>query len=179
MGGTILSSESRGRKQGTGGTNRKTRRRLGVSLDMTPLVDIAFLLLTFFMISTTMVTPQVMEMAIPPDEEVEVSEKVLSILIRNDSRIFYQFDEAEILAIDAKDLRNVASNLNLRFGNDIITVVKSSRGVHYGTVIAVLDELNLAELEIRSQLQSGNSKRQRKFALLPISSDEELEIAGK
>jgi biopolymer transport protein ExbD len=49
------------------GKKRKQARRLGVTLDMTPLVDIAFLLLTFFMFSTSMSRPQTMELNLPPD----------------------------------------------------------------------------------------------------------------
>ena len=39
---------------------------------MTPLVDVAFLLLTFFMFTTTMMRPQTMEINLPPDKEVKV-----------------------------------------------------------------------------------------------------------
>lgn len=53
-------------------SKRKSKKRVGFVLDMTPLVDITFLLLTFFMFTTTMATPQVMEMSVPPEQDVEV-----------------------------------------------------------------------------------------------------------
>jgi biopolymer transport protein ExbD len=43
------------------GKKRKKGRRLGIRIDMTPLVDVAFLLLTFFMFTTSMSRPQTME----------------------------------------------------------------------------------------------------------------------
>ncbi len=39
---------------------------------MTPLVDVAFLLLTFFMFTTSMSRPQTMEINLPPDKDVKV-----------------------------------------------------------------------------------------------------------
>ncbi|HEX5317037.1 MAG TPA: biopolymer transporter ExbD, partial [Candidatus Kapabacteria bacterium] len=50
----------------------KKRARMGVRLDMTPMVDVAFLLLTFFMLTTTLLTPQVMEIVMPPDSKIPV-----------------------------------------------------------------------------------------------------------
>jgi len=54
------------------GKKRKKSRRLGIRIDMTPLVDVAFLLLTFFMFTTSMSRPQTMEINLPPDQNVKV-----------------------------------------------------------------------------------------------------------
>ena len=51
---------------------RKSKKRLGFRLDMTPLVDITFLLLTFFMLTTSMITPQTMEMSVPPEIDTPI-----------------------------------------------------------------------------------------------------------
>ena len=51
-------------------SKRKKKKRIGFHLDMTPLVDITFLLLTFFMFTTTMATPQVMEMSIRSSPQI-------------------------------------------------------------------------------------------------------------
>src|SRR4028118_1529226 len=77
-------------RRGSKANKRKKKKRVGFRLDMTPLVDIAFLLLTFFMLTTTMVTPQVMEMSIPPDtEDVQVAESDLfTLFIRKDGKLF-------------------------------------------------------------------------------------------
>src|SRR3990172_12001778 len=69
-----------GRSHGKKGKKRKGRR-LGIRLDMTPLVDVAFLLLTFFMLTTTFSLPQVMEITLPPSEtKSEVTESSLMLL---------------------------------------------------------------------------------------------------
>ena len=58
-------------------THKKGRRRskrIGLHLDMTPMVDVAFLLLTFFMLTTTFSKSNTMEINIPPERaEVKVA----------------------------------------------------------------------------------------------------------
>lgn len=73
-------------------SRRKKKRRLGFRIDMTPLVDITFLLLTFFMFTTTMLKPQTIEMKVPPQrlEQVQVRESdLLTVAITDDGKIFY------------------------------------------------------------------------------------------
>ena len=45
---------------------RRPKRRIGIKIDMTPMVDIAFLLLIFYMVTTVFSMPQSMELNLPP-----------------------------------------------------------------------------------------------------------------
>jgi biopolymer transport protein ExbD len=54
-------------KKGAGGPSWK-RPRVKIRIDMTPMVDIAFLLLIFFMVTTVFRLPQTMEMALPEND---------------------------------------------------------------------------------------------------------------
>src|SRR5688500_14267183 len=87
MAGADLGGGGRSHKKG----GKKKVKRVGFKLDMTPLVDVAFLLLTFFMFATTMSQPQIMEMMIPPDVqspiEVKASE-LLTLFVSADNEIF-------------------------------------------------------------------------------------------
>ena len=65
---------------GGGKKGKKHKKRVGVRMDMTPMVDVAFLLLTFFMLTTTFNTPQVMEISLPPDSKVSVEVAPLLIV---------------------------------------------------------------------------------------------------
>jgi biopolymer transport protein ExbD len=162
-------------KRGSFATKRKKKKRVGFVLDMTPLVDIAFLLLTFFMLSTTLATPQTMEMSIPPEtENVDVKQsELLIIYVRDDSKIFQSLGgETPTLVKSLKDLRNLSITENLRVKNRLITSLKFGKKVPYGFVISVLDELNLAEADIIQKLSAENIKRERKFALTPMTEQE-------
>jgi len=61
---------------------------------MTPMVDLAFLLLTFFMLTTTFSKPQAMEINMPVKDKVEDPPKIpgnqtLTLLLSDKNRIYY------------------------------------------------------------------------------------------
>jgi biopolymer transport protein ExbD len=170
-------------------SKRKKKKRIGFRLDMTPLVDITFLLLTFFMFTTTMATPQIMEMSVPPEAtEIDVeAERLMTILIRGDGAIFWKLGIDEPEKIELKKIREIAikENLNGKNKNRLITALKVADNAPYGQVINILDELNLAEISIIAQLskekdEEGNPiKRERRFTIAPMFDDDLKQIEEK
>jgi biopolymer transport protein ExbD len=87
----IIANEGGGKKKG-----KKRAKRFSTAIDMTPMVDVMCLLLTFFMLTTAFSKPKVMEIVLPdpPDpkkpthSEIPKSRAVNIILDEND-RIFY------------------------------------------------------------------------------------------
>src|SRR5258708_1184625 len=84
--------------QGGGGGKKDGKIRAKKSstrIDMTPMVDLAFLLLTFFILTTTLQKPQTMEITLPEkpkedDKPPEVNEKkVLTLVLGADSKIYW------------------------------------------------------------------------------------------
>lgn len=80
-----------------GGKHSKTRaKKLSTRIDMTPMVDLAFLLLTFFMLTTTFSKPQAMEVNMPlpkpPEDQPKMvfeDSRAMTILIDKENRLFY------------------------------------------------------------------------------------------
>lgn len=168
---------------------RKKGKRVGFTLDMTPLVDITFLLLTFFMFTTTMAAPQVMEMSIPPEikEKIEVKEnELLTLRLRDDGKLFWNMANDEPKPVELKELRKIAETENLRpeVQNKLIIVFKVSDDAMYGDMIKVMDELNLAEIKIseiitKKRDDKGNpEKRKRRFTLAPLDTADVNLIKG-
>src|ERR1700743_1793588 len=58
-------------------------------LDMTPMVDLAFLLLTFFVLTATFSKPKSMELVFPARGEGGEIKKGITFLLSKDDRIFY------------------------------------------------------------------------------------------
>src|SRR6185503_4120673 len=89
--GAVDTPERKSKKKGKGFSRPK--RRVGVRIDMTPMVDVAFLLLIFFMVTTVFRTPQALEINLPPDKDikVEVAEsKVLTVRVLPDNRAYFK-----------------------------------------------------------------------------------------
>ncbi len=189
-GGGALSVEraKRGKKK------RKKMKRVGFVLDMTPLVDITFLLLTFFMFTTTMAAPQVMEMSMPPEVIVDVDVKaseLVTLFVREDNRLFYAEGTEDPQPIELKDVKALAEKQHLKkdpsnpgkiMGNKMIIALKPAQNANYGIVVNILDQLNVAEIAISNEVakeldEAGEpSKRKRRFTIAPISEEEIAKI---
>ena len=95
MGAVDTPQPSGGRKKKGVGFHRP-KRRIGIRIDMTPMVDIAFLLLIFFMVTTVFRTPQALEINLPPDENVKIEvaqSKVLTLRVLEADRIYWRRGE--------------------------------------------------------------------------------------
>lgn len=84
-------AEGGGGGHGKGG--KKRAKKQSTRVDMTPMVDLAFLLLTFFVLTSTFSKPKSMELSMPAppgpeDKPVEVKNGV-TFLLTKDDRIFY------------------------------------------------------------------------------------------
>ncbi len=56
-----------------GGQHEKGKpKKLSTRVDFTPMVDLMFLLLTFFMLATSMIKPQTMEIVMPAKPPIKV-----------------------------------------------------------------------------------------------------------
>ena len=103
--------------QGSEGKHKKVRaKKSSTHIDMTPMVDLAFLLLTFFMLSTTFSKPKTMEINMPvkpdkPDNELKVNNAV-TLLLTDKNKIFWYFGEfkPEETKLDEASFSGDASN---------------------------------------------------------------------
>jgi biopolymer transport protein ExbD len=126
---------------------KKKKRRLGVKIDNTPMVDVAFLLLTFFMLTTTMNRPQTMEINLPPAETtVEVAESnLLTLRVKEDGAIYWNMATEKPVKVEFKDLRSLMARQS-QSNPKLITLIKVDRKGKYHMMVDVMDELNLANI---------------------------------
>jgi biopolymer transport protein ExbD len=136
-----------GRSHGKKGKKHKGGRRMGTRIDMTPLVDVAFLLLTFFMLTTTFSLPQVLEINLPPSEsKSDVTESsLLLIRVVADGRIFWNFGTDQPRPIAWKELRAFLRQRAVDNPN-MICLVKVDRKAKYSNTVKMIDELNIASI---------------------------------
>ncbi len=131
-----------------GKKKHKKGRRLGTRIDMTPLVDVAFLLLTFFMFTTSMSRPQTMEINLPPDKgvKVEVAESnLLTLRVNEKGDIFWSTGIESPKRIERKELRAFLKDKAIQ-NPKLIVLVKIDRAGKYNMMVDTIDELNMANV---------------------------------
>jgi biopolymer transport protein ExbD len=131
-------------------------KRLGIRIDMTPLVDVAFLLLTFFMLTTQFRPEEVVTIALPSSHsEFKLPESdVLMLSLSADGRIFMSLDsqllrrrifgrENELKAgIEVPKERLAELLVQARTANPKLrTVIKGDKEAEFGVAEDVMDIL--------------------------------------
>jgi biopolymer transport protein ExbD len=138
-------TRSSGKKKGKG--FHRPKRRVGIRIDMTPMVDVAFLLLIFFMVTTVFRTPQALEINLPPDKDVkiEVAEsKVLTVRVLPDNRAYWKRGTDPWARSDVPGLNAVLQPFK---GNkDLVVLIKIDREAKFNNMVDIIDELDLANL---------------------------------
>src|SRR5260370_30141912 len=128
-------------------SGKKGKRRVGIRIDMTPMVGVAFLLLIFFMVTTVFRTPQALEINLPPDPNAKVEvneEKVVTIRVLPDERSYWRRAKQPWVRTDVSKLTDVFKAYK---GNkDIIVLIQIDRDAKFDNMVHIIDELDLSNL---------------------------------
>jgi biopolymer transport protein ExbD len=163
MAGDVVERQAKGGKKGL----RRPKRRISIRIDMTPMVDIAFLLLIFYMVSTVFSMPQAMEINLPPVEEketlIEVKESnLITIRVSDDGFFWWNMktptpenlpkllppdpnrpDSIDYL-IYSDTLQGLLKEQNQK-NSRLNTLVLIHRDANYADMVNILDEIDLIE----------------------------------
>ncbi|MBI1192619.1 MAG: biopolymer transporter ExbD [Bacteroidetes bacterium] len=152
------------------------RNQPPVDMDMNPMVDMAFLLLTFFMLATTFSQPRTMEIVMPPKPEPQQElleqpikeSKALTLILGNDDNVHWYRGVSEpqlhTIFYGADGLQPLLVRLNSEV-SELVVLIKPLPDSRYENLVDVLDDLTLAGIE--------------RYALVaPTAADEALYLAG-
>jgi biopolymer transport protein ExbD len=147
-----LSSGGGDKKKGGKVRAKKSSTRI----DMTPMVDLAFLLLTFFVMTTTLNKPQAMQVTMPDkpkdgDEQPEVNEKnVLTLVLGENDKIYWYMGitdpEVEVADFSATGIRKVLLQKKAELPK-LIVLIKSLDEARYKNMVDILDEMNISSVQ--------------------------------
>jgi biopolymer transport protein ExbD len=164
--GAVDTPEGGGRKKKGGGLKRP-KRRIAIRIDMTPMVDVAFLLLIFFMVTTVFRQPQAMEINLPPkDATVQVAQsKVMLLRVNSQGEIFWNMANNPA-APEKVTLRQLGGLMKTQLSQEpeLITIIKVHREAKYHFMVDLMDELSMANVE--------------RFSLAPMNPKDILIVEG-
>lgn len=171
------------------GPGVKKGKKLSTRVDLTPMVDLGFLLITFFIFTTTMSQPTALKLNLPDDkvkpedQNVAAESGVLTIIMGADDHIYYFEGQ---LKVDASGNNFKSASYNgensirdviLKKKADVksrsttpddpyksfVVVIKPSKLCNYKNVIDILDEMSINIV--------------KKYALVDITDIEEQLVA--
>jgi len=146
-------------KKAKGGLKRP-KRRIGIRIDMTPMVDIAFLLLIFYMVTTIFSAPLSMEIALPPKPAVGepptdlpvAASKLLQIFVDKGDNKYYQIGEdmKQPVKIGQAELERLIDERNHRI-DKLVMVLKVDQAASYKMMVNIIDMIQGVERTINAE----------------------------
>jgi biopolymer transport protein ExbD len=164
---------------GKGG--KKRAKKASTKIDMTPMVDLAFLLLTFFMLTTTFAKPNVMQLTMPvkeknplPDEQTKIkASQAVTIILGPEDKVYYYFGlnnpkdpsvpkpELKLTDYSQNGIRKVLLARQQQKPEPIVLIKPyeyEGKEARYKNMVDILDEMNITS--------------QKKYALVDINKDD-------
>lgn len=131
-------------------------KKLSTRVDLTPMVDLGFLLITFFIFTTSMSESRGLKLIVPDDHPVEPpihipESKTISLILKEGDVIQYynglQNNQVRTTNYSASGLRMVIQEkmkeVMLKYGNssETIVLIKPTSEANYKNIVTVLDEM--------------------------------------
>ncbi len=164
-------------KGGKKGPGVKKSKKLSTRVDLTPMVDLGFLLITFFMFTTTLSKPKTMQINMPYDdeelkeeEETKIKESTaLTVLLSKKHRVYYyegmgtdpestpdvqvtNFDPQDGIRqviIDKKDkVENLRRTGQLGAKDKTTILIKPDSTSTYADMVNMLDEMAINDIRV-------------------------------
>ncbi len=131
----------------------RRKRREEPKVDLTPMVDVVFLLLIFFMISTTFVETSGISIKLPESTSqiVEKEPEEVKIYLSRDGRVFLKDDE-----LTPEELRSRLAEYGAAIKNMTFLLLADKEALH-GRVVQLMDiakEAGFAKLAIATEQRS-------------------------
>ena len=156
---------------GGGGKDKKVRsKKQNSKVDLTAMVDLAFLLITFFMLTTTLSKPKAMELGLPdkekdnePEVDIKVDEnRTMTILMGKDDKLvrYVGLLETPVAGGAPKDFTYGKDGIRkellsrkaavLQYTGDpkkgMIVIIKPGKKSNYRNLVDILDEMGIVEV---------------------------------
>ncbi len=146
-------------------------------VDLTPMVDLGFLLVTFFVFTTTMAQPKVMKINMPNDKSTDVNDEVcetcaLTVLLDKNNKLYYYegLDKNAVYkqtTYSHDGIRTLITEKKKRVSaanRDMVLIIKSSDQSTLKNLVNVIDESNIAMIK-RYYMAELNEQDKRKLSV--------------
>ena len=152
--------------------NKKGSRKPMPRVDLTPMVDLGFLLITFFIITTSMIQPNAMKYNVPIDGDATTSaeSKTLTLVLSNHNKIFYYHgnDSLNVHSTTFINVRGIIAEKQTQvekaFGDESETMIliKPTTLSRYKNIVDALDEMIINNVKRYMVVKANNFEEKLK-----------------
>lgn len=137
------------------GPGVKKSKKHSTKVDLTPMVDLGFLLITFFIFTTTVSQPTSMNLNMPkdtkdPDQDMKVKESGSLTLLLGKGNVVYYYernDPATMQTTTYKGVRKVILDKKKSTpAADLFVIIKPDKDATYKNAVDILDEMDINEI---------------------------------
>jgi biopolymer transport protein ExbD len=137
------------------GPGVKKGKKLSTRVDLTPMVDLGFLLITFFIFTIRMSEPTAMNLSMPkdtPDKNLDTKVKEsgsLTLMLGKENVIYYYFgsDPATMQTTTYKDVRDIIlKKKKTTPAEDFFVIIKPDKDASYKNAVDLLDEMTINDV---------------------------------
>jgi hypothetical protein len=137
------------------GPGVKKGKKLSTRVDLTPMVDLGFLLITFFVFTTTMSQSTAMNMNEPKDDSTQIlkvkNSGAMTILLGKDDQVYYYYGQLEadklseqFKSTNFKEIRDlIVAKKKVTKLDDLMYIIKSDKKSTFKNAIDILDEMSI------------------------------------
>ena len=167
---TMAELSQRSAAENAGGKVRAKKQ--STKIDMTPMVDLAFLLLTFFILTTTFLKPTIIPLTMPePVKEpgqlpLLKAKNAFSVVLAEQNRIYWWIG-LEAPASPTNYSKEGIRKVLLQEGNanpDLMVLIKPMEKSRYENMVDILDEVEIANIT--------------RYAIVEITEEDKAKVAG-
>jgi len=141
------------------GPGVKKAKKASTRVDLTPMVDLGFLLITFFIFTTTMSQPTAMKLNLPkdtdkPEEQNKLKESgALTLLLGKNNNVYYYEGQLDPTASNLKTstMKKIRDEIIKKKRStppeDLMIVIKAGQESTYKDVVDALDEMTINAID--------------------------------
>jgi biopolymer transport protein ExbD len=152
----------------------KKKRRVSIVNDMTPMVDIAFLLLIFYMATTTFKPPEARAVELPESHsQIELPDKdIINITVTKEDSIYVDYIQLVEVEIEGKLVNTKGRIVRTTDTYNVSTEILSARAKNYRALVVIKADQDASFGVMQDIMQSMQENNLERFLII---TDNEIE----
>jgi len=155
----------------------KKKRRVSIRIDMTPMVDIAFLLLIFYMATTTFKPPETKAVTLPKSHsQIKLPERdIINITVTKLDSVFVDYLEPKTIEVDGVEMTSMVRRYAETDASHVAFYINQARAKNFRALVVIKADQAAAYGVMQDVMEQMQQNNLRKFQVVTDMKIEEEE----